>query len=103
MTRAEALKILDTIPTIGEQVDAMEMAIKALEDYESVTEFADRCRVCGTQYTKRAKGTWIHRNDDHNDWLECSECGYGSEGEVKYGQDTPYCPMCGADMREVEE
>ena len=31
MTREEALKILDTIPTISEQVDALEMAIKALE------------------------------------------------------------------------
>lgn len=31
MTREEALYWLDTIPTIGEQVDALEMAIKALE------------------------------------------------------------------------
>ena len=31
MTREEALAILDTIPTIGEQVDALEMAIEALE------------------------------------------------------------------------
>jgi hypothetical protein len=31
MTKEEALKVLDTIPTIGEQVDALEMAIKALE------------------------------------------------------------------------
>ena len=31
MTNKEALEILDTIPTIGEQVDALEMAIKALE------------------------------------------------------------------------
>ena len=31
MTREEALQILDTIPTIGEQVDALEMAISALE------------------------------------------------------------------------
>ena len=30
MTREEALQILDTIPTIGEQVDALEMAIQAL-------------------------------------------------------------------------
>ena len=30
MTREEALQILDTIPTIGEQVDALEMAISAL-------------------------------------------------------------------------
>lgn len=32
MTTEEALKILDTIPTISEQVDALEMAIKALEN-----------------------------------------------------------------------
>ena len=31
MTNEEALKILDTIPTISEQVDALEMAIKTLE------------------------------------------------------------------------
>jgi len=31
MTREEALEVLDTIPTIGDQVDALEMAIKALE------------------------------------------------------------------------
>ena len=31
MTKEEALQILDTIPTIGEQVDALEMAISALE------------------------------------------------------------------------
>ena len=31
MTREEALYWLDTIPTIGEQVDALDMAIKALE------------------------------------------------------------------------
>ena len=30
MTREEALQILDTIPTISEQVDALEMAIQAL-------------------------------------------------------------------------
>lgn len=31
MTVEEALNILDTIPTISEQVDALEMAIEALE------------------------------------------------------------------------
>ena len=31
MTREEAIEILNTIPTISEQVDALEMAIKALE------------------------------------------------------------------------
>lgn len=32
MTNKEALAILDTIPTIGEQVDALEMAIEALQE-----------------------------------------------------------------------
>lgn len=36
MTKEEALKILDTIPTIGEQVDALEMAIKALEASDKI-------------------------------------------------------------------
>ena len=39
---------------------------------------------------------WIKKNDDHFDWLECSECGYGSEGEVEKA--TPFCPICGARM-----
>lgn len=34
MTQEEALSILDTIPTIGRQVDALEMAIKALKGGE---------------------------------------------------------------------
>ena len=45
-------------------------------------------------------GQWVHRNDDFNDWLECSECGYGSEGEVRFGEGTNFCPHCGADMRD---
>jgi uncharacterized paraquat-inducible protein A len=48
-------------------------------------------------------GHWIHRNDDFNDWLECSECEYGSEGEVKYGHETAYCPQCGSSMKGVRE
>lgn len=41
MTREEVLQILDTIPTIGEQVDALEMAIEALElDYKTAFRIA---------------------------------------------------------------
>ena len=44
MTRSEALQILDTIPTIGEQVDALEMAISALE---LITHLNNRpCEAC---------------------------------------------------------
>ncbi len=42
MTREEALKVLDTIPTIGDQVDALEMAIKALENENALL---DRVKV----------------------------------------------------------
>ena len=41
MKREEALEILDTIPTIGEQVDALEMAIEALK-VKDVIEAFDR-------------------------------------------------------------
>lgn len=44
MTNEEALEILDTIPTIGEQVDALEMAIQALEQ---TSHLIDRpCEAC---------------------------------------------------------
>ena len=45
-------------------------------------------------------GRWEHHWDDHDDWLQCSECGYGDEGEVGMNQGTNFCPNCGADMRK---
>ena len=49
---------------------------------------------------------WIHRNDDHFDWLECPCCGYGDEGEVNIErlEDAPsiYCPQCGQRLEGVE-
>lgn len=38
MTIKEALEYLDTIPTIGEQVDALEMAVKSLEAWSGLRE-----------------------------------------------------------------
>lgn len=53
------------------------------------------------------KGHWCPQNDDCFDWYECSECGYGSEGEMQYSSEydvrTNFCPNCGADMRKDEE
>jgi hypothetical protein len=50
----------------------------------------------------RKKGEWCKQNDDYFDWYECSECGYGSEGEMQYSSEcdvrTKYCPNCGAEM-----
>lgn len=50
----------------------------------------------------RKEGKWIHKNDDYNDWWVCSECGYGEEGEIGMNDVTPFCPHCGADMKEIE-
>ena len=45
MTVEEALQILDTIPTISEQVDALEMAIMALENKKSTIEELEKIRA----------------------------------------------------------
>lgn len=48
----------------------------------------------------RKKGKWIKQNNDYFDWYECSECGYGSDGEMKYNRlcdvRTKFCPDCGS-------
>ncbi len=51
---------------------------------------------------KEKVGKWICKDKRYPngtvkfDWIECSRCGYGNEGEVAFG--TPYCPNCGAKM-----
>ena len=58
MTREKALIILNecrlggfarTLYTKEEYCTARDMAIRALEEHETVTEFADRCRECGRE------------------------------------------------------
>lgn len=52
---------------------------------------------------QRPRGKWIHWTDDYKDYVTCSCCEYGEEGEVLLSDKTPFCPICGADMRESEE
>lgn len=47
----------------------------------------------------RPKGKWIHWTDDYKDYVTCSCCGYGEEGEVLLSDKTPFCPICGTDTR----
>ena len=58
MTKEKALIILNecrlggfarTLYTKEEYCTARDMAIRALEEHETVTEFADRCRECGRE------------------------------------------------------
>lgn len=51
----------------------------------------------------RPRGKWIHWTDDYKDYVTCSCCEYGEEGEVLLSDKTPFCPICGADMREGAE
>lgn len=88
MTKEEALKVLDTIPTIGEQVDALEMAIEALEQEPKV-------------------GEWLEKevnSDKIEEWqsARCSICDrYHTTPYMYYFSKYNYCPNCGARM-EVE-
>lgn len=90
MTKKEALEILrecrdkgfcHTTYNAKQFFLARDMAISALE-HEPRT------------------GRWLDWTDDRKDYLKCSICGYGEEGEVKFGEYTPYCPICGSRMIE---
>lgn len=89
MTNEEAIQLLVNA-TYSEEWQGNEdlqtahnMAIKALEQEPKT-------------------GRWLDWTDDRNDYLKCSICGYGEEGEVKFGEYTPYCPMCGSKMESEE-
>ena len=53
MTIDEALKVLDAIPTIGEQVDALEMAIEALEQQPCNDAISRQAAIDAIQGRKR--------------------------------------------------
>lgn len=87
LTREEAIKriiaekvYIEDIPGSDKTVEALEMAIEALEE------------------EPRIRAEWI---DEPNCWYRCSHCGshYPSIiGIIEYN----YCPNCGADMREED-
>lgn len=106
MTREEAIHFANCLKE-NYTIDFNDMeafcniAIKALEQ--------EPCEDCISRaiIPQPKKGEWIKQNDDYFDWYECSECGYGSEGEMKYSREydvrTNYCPNCGSKMLEGEE
>ena len=70
------------------------------------------CKICdyfaedNPSYCRMTKiegkaGRWILWTDDRKDYCKCSECGYGEEGEVYFGDTTPYCPVCGRKLEGV--
>ena len=76
MDKERALEVLDQIPTIGEQVDALEMAIEALEK-------------------SRPQGKWIDYSDDG--YVECPICRNATncDGNI---DELHFCWSCGAEL-----
>lgn len=89
--------------------DALTESIKALEQQQNIHDTCKKC-VEFSEFEQqpsvtpsRPKGKWIHWTDDYKDYVTCSCCEYGEEGEVLLSDKTPFCPICGADMREGAE
>lgn len=68
-----------------------------------LTEVRDKVRALPSVKPQRPSKNWIHWTDDYKDYVTCPSCGYGEEGEVLLSDKTPFCPICGADMREGAE
>lgn len=94
MTKEEALEILDWIPTKGDEVDALEMAIEALKECKTGKWF-DTANV----YDKRA---------NKHDYF-CLECKTNAMDFIGGSEDwwcckpPKYCPNCGAKMEGTED
>ena len=80
MTTERALEVLDTIPTKGEQVDALEMAIKALKK-----QLPKECEVI-TQDTDVKIGSGIFKKGTRIYKCVCDEF---------IAPHHKYCPECG--------
>ena len=112
MTREEALQILDTIPTISEQVDALEMAIQALSQ-----EPCDKCKYFDgnscqhydykvgytqgykdAQKQKSGKWTKMFLTDTRDIYCQCSECGFIHKFIDGHTAQYNFCPNCAAKM-----
>jgi rubrerythrin len=72
------------------------------EEYQDLINKLDGHDQVLRELYRRRKGKWNHWTDDYKDYVTCSECEYGAEGEVFLSDKTPFCPICGADMRESD-
>lgn len=104
----QAIKAVMAIKALGqepcEDVISRAEALKVIKQMDIPEDMSVRIGVeIGTlppATPKRKVGEWIKKNNDYFDWYECSECGYGSDGEMKYNRlcdvRTKFCPDCGS-------
>ena len=64
-----------------------------------LTEVRDKVRALPSVKPQRPSKNWIEWTDDYKDYVTCPSCGYGEEGEVLLKDKTPFCPICGEDLR----
>ena len=89
--------------------DAIDTAIEAVDEWDGgcntnrATMIYKAIKNLPSVTPSRSRGKWIHWTDDYKDYVTCSCCEYGEEGEVLLSDKTPFCPICGADMREGED
>lgn len=109
MTKDEAIKclnefiVLKKISNITEEkaIECFKLAVCIVDEdmYKKVVDTI-RNHIVPPATPKRKVGEWIKKNNDYFDWYECSECGYGSDGEMKYNRlcdvRTKFCPDCGS-------
>lgn len=88
--------VADIEKKVGFHVDKQEL-IKALA-YDR-----DQYQKGYDDAMKRRVGKWILWTDDYKDYCKCSVCDYGEEGEVLYGEESRYCPYCGAEMEREKQ
>ena len=69
---------------------------------ETVTEFADRCRECGSMLGKQKMGHWIEcMPSGAEEWCyKCSECNFWKYKKIINLSKFKYCPNCGARMEK---
>lgn len=83
-------------------IGRLQECYKPKETGKEMKKYTEGFKAAKAIYERR-KGEWIHWTDDRNDYMKCSECGWGEEGEVSFGDETKFCPNCGADMNEKED
>ena len=81
---SKAVTLIDNDFTARYHIDALQMAIKVLEN-------------------ERPHGKWIKEDKPFmNDFVLTNTCSICGESFIYHGENANYCPNCGSDMREVD-
>lgn len=89
MTNQEAITILKSVERYGIEAEAVNLAIDALEQYDSMAETVNK--VSELLRKKRPKGEW---NEIQAGMFACPFCGARPHKDFKN-----FCAKCGAKMK----